>query len=674
MADAANYLRAALGQGLGMGWGDEAEAWLRSKLGDADYATELERINREYGEFAQRNPVTSTMAEFGGGVLPMAASYLATPFTSGASAPVAAATTARNVGLLARLAANPYARGIATGATTGAVAGAGSADPGERGTGAVVGGTMGTIVGGGAPAVIRGGGATWNWLRDRAFPSEKTVTTRAAGKINRALEEAGLTPAEVEARVLADTSRGVPATIANVDPALVDLAETVAQRSGPSGRIVEKTLGRQGSGARRRVYENVRTGISPRNFYEEQDAMVDALRREADTLYDDAYAVGSVRDPRITGALQDPQFKYFYDRAREIADREALAARLRGEDPSRFKLEEMFTVDRDGNVTLTRVPDVRTLDYIKRGIDATIERGFDGKGLSSAEASSLKKLRKEFVNAIDEATTDPATGVSPYRAARQHYAGDMEVLDALRAGREFRTMDHEEIAKYVSDMSRAELDAYKTGVARDIYGMIANPTSNANVARRVVGPEDFSEMAEKLKPLFDSPAQFDLFQAALQRESQLFAQSNRILGGAATGRRTQARERFEQEPPVGPAVADAISGGFMNSLTNLAIRAARSATMPDAIAERVAQLLMSSDPVEVGAAVRLLENYSQQAATAARNLGKGEAGVIMGTTITAQPAPPGPAADISTDIESAPTPIGPSIEEDIAAEEQRRQR
>ena len=28
-----NTARAVLGQGVGMGWGEEAEAWLRSKLG-----------------------------------------------------------------------------------------------------------------------------------------------------------------------------------------------------------------------------------------------------------------------------------------------------------------------------------------------------------------------------------------------------------------------------------------------------------------------------------------------------------------------------------------------------------------------------------------------------------------------------------------------------------------
>ena len=43
--------RAAIGQGLGMGWGDEAEAWLRSRLpGSKGYDAELSQINREYAQ------------------------------------------------------------------------------------------------------------------------------------------------------------------------------------------------------------------------------------------------------------------------------------------------------------------------------------------------------------------------------------------------------------------------------------------------------------------------------------------------------------------------------------------------------------------------------------------------------------------------------------------------
>jgi len=49
--------RAAVGQGLGMGWGDEAEAWLRSKLaGSQGYESELARINKEYAQYSKENP------------------------------------------------------------------------------------------------------------------------------------------------------------------------------------------------------------------------------------------------------------------------------------------------------------------------------------------------------------------------------------------------------------------------------------------------------------------------------------------------------------------------------------------------------------------------------------------------------------------------------------------
>lgn len=667
--DVANYFRAALGQGLGMGWGDDAEAWLRSKLpGGQPYETELERINREYGEFSQRNPISSTAAEFGGGVLPMVASYLLTPATGGAAAPAAAATTARTASTLAKLAANPYVRGAVTGAITGGVAGAGSAKPDERLSGAATGATVGTVLGGGAPAVIRGGGAGLRWLRDRLAPTEETVTARAAEKVDRALREAGLTPADAAARVTADRAVGVPSTIANADPALVDLAETVAQRSGPSGRRVEETLGRQSRGARERTYAQTRGALQPGDFYAQQDQLVDSLRRQADTMYDKAYAVGSVRDPRITQALEDPQFKAFYDRAREISNREALAAKLRGEDPSKYKLEEIYTVAPDGTATLTKVPDVRTLDYIKRGIDATIERGFKGEGMSTAEANSLKQVRREFVNAIDEATTDAATGVSPYRAARTAYAGDMEVLDALRAGmNDFRKLDHEEIIKMIGGMSQAEKNAFKTGVVRNIYDTIMTPSGNINAAQRVIGSP---EMAAKLQPLFDSPSQYNLFIAAMEREAQLFQQSNRILGGAATGRRTQARQRFEEGPGVGQVVGDAITGGFGSSLMNFAANIARSATMTDDVADKVASMLMSTEPAEVATAVRVLEDYSAKASRAAQTLSRGETGAIMGAVSASQPAPAGEEGSLQADI-SAPregvSPGGPNIEEDLAA-------
>ena len=50
-----NLARAAIGQGLGMGWGDEAEAWLRAKSGEGDYEQNLSKIRKEYGQFSKEN-------------------------------------------------------------------------------------------------------------------------------------------------------------------------------------------------------------------------------------------------------------------------------------------------------------------------------------------------------------------------------------------------------------------------------------------------------------------------------------------------------------------------------------------------------------------------------------------------------------------------------------------
>jgi hypothetical protein len=59
------------------------------------------------------------------------------------------------------------------------------------------------------------------------------------------MNESGMTPQQIEQKVVQDRARNIPSTVANADPALVDLAETVAQRSGPSGRLIEKKLGEQ---------------------------------------------------------------------------------------------------------------------------------------------------------------------------------------------------------------------------------------------------------------------------------------------------------------------------------------------------------------------------------------------------------------------------------------------
>jgi hypothetical protein len=663
-----NTTRALLGQGLGMGWGDEAEAWLRSKLpGGKTYKQEKAQIDKDYAQYSRKHNVLAPVAEFTGGVLPTVAAVVGTGFTGGAGAPVAAATGARTLGALGRLATNPYVRGAVTGGVTGGISGAGSAKEGKR----VQGGTTGAIIGGAAgtalPVVLRTGRAGSQWLRSRLASSDGAVDSKAAQKINRALQQQNMTPEQAAIKVAEDKAMGVPSTLANTGKRTVALTEVLAQRPGTAPEIVENTLEGQRLGARERTYGQVRQAISPGDFYGEETKLVEQLRRQADTLYEKAYEFGAVNDGRIQDVLQHPRFQGFYNKAREIADTEAISARLRGEDTAKFQLAEIYTVDPNGVATLTKVPDVRTLDYIKRGIDATIDSGFRGQGMSTAEANALKDLRKVFVSTIDEATG----GVdSPYFKARQVYSGDMEVLDAMRKGMDdFNKLDHEEIIKLVKDMTPTEKEAFRTGVVRNIYGRIMSTSQNINAAQRVIGAP---EMQAKLQPLFDSPEKFDLFKAALERESQLFQQSNQILGNSATFRRQAANAEFN-ENDTGAFVGDMISGGgFYNSITNAAARLARSAQMSDEVAGKTAKLLMSSDPADVAAAVKLLEDEAAKAIPREVNFVAGELGAITGTS-AAFPSPPmdesAPVANIEQDLSAenaaASNMSGPSIEADI---------
>lgn len=656
--------RAFLGQGLGMGWGDEAEAWLRSKLGDQPYEQALKQIRQEYAQYSKESPVISTAAEFAGGMAPAVGMM----FVPGAQPAGAAQLGASTMGALAKLAA--------LGGVTGVVSGSGSAEEGGRTSGAVTGGTLGTAIGLGTPIAIRSAKGAGSWLRDRIAPSKATIATRAGEKLSSAMKESNLTPQQIEQMMARDRAMGVPSTVANVDYALADLAEAVAQRTGKGTRKVEKTLTQQKAGSRERAYQQVAKGLKPGNYYDDEAKLVQDLRSKAGTMYDEAYAWGDVDDPRIVEALKNPQFQSFFQKARSIADTEAQAAKLRGEDPSRFALPEIykptgkFTDTGAEILELTKLPDVRTLDYIKRGIDASIESGFRGQGMSTAEASALRSLRKEFVNAIDE-------NVPAYRAARQEYAGDMEVIDAMRAGlSDFGKLDSEQVVKMVAGMSKAEKEAFRTGVARNLYGKVMDPSTNFNAASRIINSP---ETVAKLQPLFDDPAHFRLFQTAMERESQLYQQANKILGGSQTAKRSAMREALDEGPGVGEAVANAVTGGFWPSLTSMAARVARSSTITPQVADKLSDMLMSKNPSEVASVVKFLEQYEKGLAPKAVKETAVERGAVMGGTATVWPAPQvdsgqpgGLGGDIERDIqidEAFPTSApGPDIEADIEAD------
>jgi hypothetical protein len=110
-----NALRTGVGQGMGMGWGDEGEAWLRSKLGDEDYETSLKKIRNELAQYHKDSPFVAGATELVGGIIPGAAAMMIPGMQ-----PAGFAAFRTGAGALGKLALT----GAASGAVSGAISGA----------------------------------------------------------------------------------------------------------------------------------------------------------------------------------------------------------------------------------------------------------------------------------------------------------------------------------------------------------------------------------------------------------------------------------------------------------------------------------------------------------------------------------------------------------------------
>jgi hypothetical protein len=320
---------------------------------------------------------------------------------------------------------------------------------------------------------------------------------------------------------------------------------------------------------------------------------------------------------------------------------------------------------------LTKLPDVRTLDFMKRALDAQINAGYASDNAAvKANAATLKEIRNELRDTLKE-------NVPPYKKALSEYGGDMEVIDAMRSGiKDFDKLRSEQVIKMVDGMSSAEKDAFRTGVARRIYGQMFDTSQNRNAASNIINNV---ETVSKLQPLFDDPAYFRLFQTAMERESQLYQQANKILGGSPTAKRQAMSAALDEGPGVGEAVANAVTGGFWPSLTSMAARVARSSTITPQVADKLSDMLMSKNPAEVASVVKFLEQYERGLAPKAVKDTAVERGAVMGGTATVWPAPQveagqpgGMGGDIERDIrmdEAFPaSATGPDIEADIEAD------
>jgi hypothetical protein len=470
------------------------------------------------------------------------------------------------------------------------------------------------------------------------------------------MKNAGITPEQAAQKIAEDRAMGVPSMLVNADKSLVNLGETVANKGGNAPGIMEKAIAEQREGARERVFGQVKKQYGTEGrFYEEEQNILKDLRTKAKPYYEEAYSYGEVTDPEVLKFMKLPQFR------QGLREAEALLA------ADGQKLPTVKLYNAEGKKIGERVaPTVEVLDQVKRGIDSLIEKETDALGSVSSLGRIYVKKKNDFLTALDNA-------VPKYGEARAIYKGDAEVRDALRSGmKDFNKLDHEEVQMLMNKMGDAEKDAYTTGAVRNLYSTVMNPSQNINSAQRLIGSP---EMRAKLLALSEgNEAKFNLFRTALERESELFQEANKMISNSATARRTAGAKAFDEGENIGSAIADAVTGGVKNSLTQMAGNAIRSGGISNEVAERVAKMLASKEPKEVAAAVKVLEEYGAKATKVAEGASARETASVVAGATAAQPAPRDRSnvGDIDTSLEEDSLNLayknGPDIDEVLAQE------
>lgn len=611
---------------------DEAEAAARAPFSSDDYDTILRRIRQNRAQFSELYPAASLGLNVAGGIGSM--------FVPGANVLGRAVQGATGISKIA----SPVGRVAASGAVGGGLAGVGSGeDMGQR----VLYGAAGAGMGAGLGAGFFGGAKGAQFLGDvfrakRGQMEPDEAAQYAAGIINRRMADTGLSPDAMRDLAELSARNGVPFNLGTANPELARLTETVVQTpGGAQGQLAQQLLEQQ-VGSPARVQQRIQQSIPTPDYFASEEKILKTLQDNAKVAYGAVNDI-EIRDPVIMDILSAPDIKSAYADALANVEREKVAAKLRGEDPEQYSLRKVFEpiLDAEGSLvglgdTPTTIPDIKTLNQIKIALDRRIGGLYSaGRG---GDATALKSVRNAFVNRLDK------VGPPEYRAARQQYKGDIEIKEALEAGRDANKMRWQEVNKFTREASPGELQAFRTGYVQRLMQGFEDTSRRRNFAKEII---DNAGQRKKLQAVMD-PGEFQVFEAAMRREADLFDTISRTTGGSQTAGRLAARADIDEQLASGniEAAASLLANPTPGNIAMKALRIAsgmRNANVSRATYTQLARILRAGTPDEVNAALRQLEGAvpAQQAADAAMERGVTKSGVGAGMVLAPSPEPEG---------------------------------
>lgn len=467
-------------QGLSMGFSDEAIARMRSLGGGQSYEDLVKAEREGLRKYAEDNPRTAMASELGGSLAPalLTGGVGAIPQVSKAVGPKLASL------LFGKAPSIPRMMGY--GAGSGAVTAVGTTEkePADWGSEALRGGAAGAATTGAM-------GLLGKYAAMPAFNKIKSAlgfgdANKAADlAIAKALEKDGMTPDQALAKMQA-MSRG-EITLADLGENTAALLRRATAAPSPARIMGKSELATREMERIPRVSNDLRTLMSgSKDFYTDVLDLIKKRADDADPLYKAAWnsapTFSAASAPDIAKLRNLPTFKEAMKiGARRMADKELDIA-----DPKNT---------------------LRALHETKIALDDMIENAMrEGSG---GQAGVLLGMKKRLLADMESASPE-------YRIARQAFAGDSELLTAMKEGQRIYTLPEMDMRKLIDRFkdSPSEYDAFRAGISQAMLEKLRTAGPTADPMKSILS----RDAEQKLRRAFRDDAAFDEFKDRLLQE------------------------------------------------------------------------------------------------------------------------------------------------------------
>lgn len=547
----------ALASGASFGFADKLDAAIKAPFSDKSY-DEIVKENQQRGvNFAEAHPGISIGSNILGGVAGVAAApALGVGKGVAAVAPRLAQAGEAVAPYLAKVPS--YFKSIGVGAGMGAAGGAGTAPPGEELAGAEHGAVLGAGFGAVLPPVTKALGATVGPVVEKAVDKARSVYTGtldsiAARKVAQAFERDGIDPKTIPQLLEA---YGPGATIYDVGGEnVLMLAKAASNLPGPQKQMAADLVAARRAARGNKLVSSLEENIEGGDFHEALGGWIQKRATDAAPLYERAFNSGPITSDRIQAFLKDPDIISGIKKGYEMQRREALANGTPF-NPSDYGITGFNAA---GDPIISAVPNMRSLDMAKRGLDAIVQDSKDAvTGKLNSYGASINNLKKSFVKELDSLNDD-------YAAARNAFAEPSQLIDAANRGVKFASKDPEVTLKALEGMTDSEKAAFRIGAFQKLRSDIMSNTATA--AGKF--DETKSRFLNQLEATFPTKEAFEAFKVQAQKilgEARRDAMVNPRVGSHTTPMQFAIADMPKDPNPWVGAAGKAFGGDWLGAL------------------------------------------------------------------------------------------------------------